>query len=163
MVLDSLIYPMLFMGPPDILSWVWSVVIIVTTLLSIHLWIWKFLLSLIQWRVMYIISEMFFISFGGHSIFPLEFQQLQQWVTLPQSTSKGGYNVIHNQHIIIFILAGCWLNDNIFTLNIILSLLIIISNYFSCNCFLAKTVPAKNINHKVYPSFKWICSIHFKI
>ena len=46
----------------------WSEVIIVTTLLSIHLWIWKFLSSFIQRRVLNLLSDVFLISFGGHSI-----------------------------------------------------------------------------------------------
>ena len=52
-------------------SRVWNYIIIVTTLLSIHCYIWKFILLLIQWIVLNRLSEMLLVSFGGNYLIAL--------------------------------------------------------------------------------------------
>ena len=65
---------------------VWSVVTIVTTFLSNRCWIWRFLLSFIQWRVFNCLSEMLLVSFDRHYILAL---------ALPTSASPSSLNTIN--------------------------------------------------------------------
>ena len=70
-------------------SGVRSVVIIVTTLFSIHCWIWNFLSSLIQWRMLNYLSEMLLISFGGHPLISLALPTTATPSSLPPINIRG--------------------------------------------------------------------------
>ena len=129
MIIGSLVNPCFLRIFLIVYSEVWSVVIIVTTLLSIHFYIWNFISSLIHWIVLNSMPYMLLIYFGDHPIISLAVTTTVLLSPLNPINTRGKLKVIHTHHILLCISIGEWLNENDCNISVLITIFIWISNY----------------------------------